>query len=337
MTVVSDPAPAASVVRPSAVRRVWTGIRWLLLLGLAVWALIRGLGFDHRTPFAQLISYTPYVGALSLALLLAALATRSWRAAVAATVLAALFGVFVLPREVGSSGPSDGQRLRVLAFNAKFGGASVSELMALLRRERPDVLSIEELTPALVTKLDAAGVSSLLPYRALRPDPGATGTGLWARFPLTDARRMDPTSGGFDQTIAVLRRPGKPAVEVGSAHPRPPLLQAQVWGSSHRWADDIAGLPAASASGPIRILAGDFNATLDHSPLRKLISTGYRDAAATVGKGLAPTWPYDGDRLPPVTIDHVLVDKRAGVGAFRTSQVSGSDHKAIVADLILPE
>lgn len=337
MTVVSEPAPAALVVRPSAARRVWTGMLWLLLLGLTVWALIRGVGFDHRTPFAQLISYTPYVGAFSPVVLVAALATRRWRAAVVAAALVALFAGIILPREVGGGGLSSGQRLRVLAFNAKIGGASVPELIALLRRERPDVLSIEELTPALATKLAAAGVASVLPYQALRPDPGATGTGLWARFPLTDARRMDPGSGGFDQTIAVLRRPGKPAVEVGSAHPRPPLPRAQVWGSSHRWADDLAGLPAASASGPIRILAGDFNATLDHSPLRKLIGTGYRDAAATVGKGLAPTWPYDGERLPPVTIDHVLVDKRAGVGAFRTYQVSGSDHKAIVADLILPE
>jgi endonuclease/exonuclease/phosphatase (EEP) superfamily protein YafD len=322
-------------VRPAVGRRAWNGFLWLLVAGVAGWALIRGVGFDHQTPFAQVISYTPYVGVLSVVVLLAALATRQWRIAGAAVLVVLVFAAFVVPRAVGGGGHSTGEPLRVLAFNAKIGGASVSALLAFLRRERPDVLSIEELTPSLAADLAAAGISDLLPYQALRPQLGASGTGLWARYPLTDSRTADPRS-GFDETYAVLRRPGRPAVEIVSAHPRPPLPRTQPWGSPSQWVGDIAGLPSASSSGPVRILAGDFNATLDHSPLRKLIGTGYRDAAATVGRGLAPTWPEDGTRLPPITIDHVLVDKRAGVAAFRTKVIAGSDHKAIVADLLLP-
>jgi endonuclease/exonuclease/phosphatase (EEP) superfamily protein YafD len=317
--------------------RVGRAVLWVLVAGLAVWALARWVGFDRQTPFAQLMAFTPYVGLAAVVVLLITLAARAWRPAAAAAVLVALFAAFLLPRMIPDNSPEGGERLRVLAFNARIGGASVPDLMALLRREKPDVLSIEELTPALAGKLTSAGISSLLPYQALRPELGASGTGLWARYPLTDARRMDPASGGFDQTVAMLRQPGRPAVEVGSAHPRPPLPQTQPWGSSHRWAGDIGGLPAASSSGPLRILAGDFNATLDHSPLRKLIDTGYVDAAAARGKGMKPTWPEAASRLPPVTIDHVLVDERAGVAAFRTHVVAGSDHKAIVADLLLPE
>ena len=40
-----------------------------------------------------------------------------------------------------------------------------------------------------------------------------------------------------------------------------------------------------------QILAGDFNATLDHAEFRALLDRGYVDAADAVGDGLTPTWP----------------------------------------------
>jgi endonuclease/exonuclease/phosphatase family metal-dependent hydrolase len=82
------------------------------------------------------------------------------------------------------------------------------------------------------------------------------------------------------------------------------------------------------------LLLGDFNATLDHAPLRRLIGSGYRDAADTVGAGLSPTWPADS--LPVVALDHVLADARIGVGAVSTHPVPDTDHRALAATLILP-
>ncbi len=87
----------------------------------------------------------------------------------------------------------------------------------------------------------------------------------------------------------------------------------------------------------MRVLAGDFNSTLDHSALRQLIGRGYRDAAATVGKGLIGTWgPYHGSQIPPVAIDHVLVDRSIGVRGVSVHRIPGSDHRAVFAELIPP-
>jgi endonuclease/exonuclease/phosphatase family metal-dependent hydrolase len=96
--------------------------------------------------------------------------------------------------------------------------------------------------------------------------------------------------------------------------------------------------PHADPGGPARILLGDFNATLDHAELRDLVSHGYRDAAAAAGKGLVPTWgPYHGPRrYPPITIDHVLVDRRIGVREVRVHRIPGTDHRAVLAWLTLP-
>jgi endonuclease/exonuclease/phosphatase family metal-dependent hydrolase len=103
------------------------------------------------------------------------------------------------------------------------------------------------------------------------------------------------------------------------------------------WRRDLLAEPRADRSQSPRVLLGDFNATLDHAPLRELISRGYRDAADTTGKGLIGTWgPYDGSPIPPVTIDHVLVDERIGVREVSVHPIPGSDHHAIVAGLTVP-
>ncbi|SHN45447.1 endonuclease/exonuclease/phosphatase family protein [Cryptosporangium aurantiacum] len=322
-------APAGLAQR--AVLRVWSGILWLSVASVAAWVLVRGFGYDHRTPFAQLVSFTPYLAVASLVPLVAALVTRAWRVAVVAGILVAVLGAFVVPRMVPSGSP-DGDRLTVMAFNTKIGVGSVEELAALIRREKPDVLTVQELTPEWAAKFAAL---ELFPYSAQRALPGAAGTGIWAKYPLTDARTVDPKS-GFDQTFAVLRRPGKPAVEVVSAHPRPPVIRTDDLGSPRRWVGDLERLPAASDSGPVRVMAGDFNASFDHSPFRDLVDTGYVDAAVEVGKGLVPTWPMNGNHAPPVTIDHVLVDSRGDASSFDAYTIAGSDHRAIVTDLVLP-
>jgi hypothetical protein len=58
---------------------------------------------------------------------------------------------------------------------------------------------------------------------------------------------------------------------------------------------------------PARILAGDFNVTLDHATLRGLLDSGYADAAEQRGDGLVATW-QDAGFPPPVAIDHVVAE-----------------------------
>jgi hypothetical protein len=53
----------------------------------------------------------------------------------------------------------------------------------------------------------------------------------------------------------------------------------------------IAALPGAGAPGDLQLIAGDFNATLDHRVLRRLLGRGYADAADAAGDGLTWTWP----------------------------------------------
>ena len=86
-----------------------------------------------------------------------------------------------------------------------------------------------------------------------------------------------------------------------------------------------------------RILAGDFNATLDHAQFRRLLRRGYADAASQAGHGLSLTWgPQPDRRLTLLAIDHVLIDRRCAVVTTSAHWLAGSDHRALYAELRLP-
>jgi endonuclease/exonuclease/phosphatase (EEP) superfamily protein YafD len=218
----------------------------------------------------------------------------------------------------------------VLTANLHYGDGDADELVALVRAEDVDLLSVQELTPKAQEKLEAANLGDLLPHRAADPDTGASGTALYARYPLSGVE-LRKGRGGFAMPFATLEVPQAPPVEVMAIHPLPPVGSSQV----SDWERDLSDLPGADPGETIRILAGDFNATLDHAELRDLIASGYSDAADAVGSALVPTWPRPIHTLP-ITIDHVLADERVYVQDVAIRDLSGSDHRMLLAKLVLP-
>ena len=156
------------------------------------------------------------------------------------------------------------------------------------------------------------------------PERGAGGLGVLARRPVD---RL----GGADVRIAV---PGAPPVRITSVHPRPPVHRT----ATPAWRRALAALPDSDSRGDVQILAGDFNATFDHPEFRALLDRGYIDAADAVGHGLKPTWPAPPRqrRALPLTIDHILVDRRVRVERVTIVQIERSDHRAVIAELRLP-
>lgn len=304
----------------------------MLVLPGVFWCAVRLSGWE-RGPLVQLMAFTPYVAIGSLLPLgLAVALRRRWAAVVAALTAAALLAV-VAPRALPEGMPNaTGPTLRVATANLLKGTADPAALVDLVRRHRIDVLALQEYTPAAQEALDRAGLSTLLGHRQVNPEESTIGSALYSRFPLRDGgvRRNE---GGFTQAYATVAVPGAPEIPVESVHP----LAPSSLGTLPYWRVDLAAQPPATPDGPPRILAGDFNATLDHAPLRRLLATGYRDAAAATGRGLVGTWgPYDGDLIPPVTIDHILVDRRIAVREVSVHPLAGSDHRMVYAELTLP-
>jgi endonuclease/exonuclease/phosphatase (EEP) superfamily protein YafD len=309
-----------------------SALAWVLVAPWTVWAAWRLLGLGGGYPVVAVLSVTPLAApGAALALVAALLLRRRAPAALAALSLAALASS-VAPRAIddGERAPAGARPLRVLSLNLLGTGARPAEVVALVRRTRVDVLSLQELRPESVTRLEAAGLRRALPGRVLRPRPGAAGNGLYSRFPLRAIR--PPSDTYFAMAAARIRAPGAVAVEVVAVHARAPTGSEAI----DDWRDDLDKLPGAPGSGPLRVLAGDFNATLDHRELRRLLDRGYDDAAEGAGAGLRTTWP-SGRRLPPlIAIDHVLLDRRAAVGDVSVHEVPGTDHRGVLAEVLLP-
>jgi endonuclease/exonuclease/phosphatase family metal-dependent hydrolase len=181
-----------------------------------------------------------------------------------------------------------------------------------------------------VTRLGRAGLDDLMPKQVTELRGSSLGSGLYSRFPLREGQPLAPAHAA--QPTAVLELPGGEEVELGCVHPRAPLPPSRR--AVARWRLELSVLPRP-AELP-RLLAGDFNATVDHAPFRRLLRLGYADAAMQTGNALTPTWGPLG-RPAVITIDHVLVDRRCAVLATSVHAVPGTDHRAVYAEIRLPE
>jgi endonuclease/exonuclease/phosphatase (EEP) superfamily protein YafD len=329
MTITS-PAP----VRRRGKRAGRTAMLWILVLPGAGWAVVRAGGWE-RGPLVQLFAFTPYVAAWSVIPALLALSTRRWLAAAVGVSAAAVLASSVLPRAIPDRdrGPLDGVPLNVMTSNMLHGDADPAEIVKLVKDHDVAVLAVQEYTYGAQAALKAAGLETVLPYSSPAPEYDTTGSGLYSRFPITGAG-VRHNAGSFLQAYGTIQPPGAGPLMVESAHPLAPFDLTAI----RAWRGDLEDEPRADPNGPPRILLGDFNSTLDHTPLRRLISHGYRDAADADGKGLLGTWgPYVGHPVPPVTIDHVLVDTRIGVHDVSVHRIPRTDHRSIISSLRVPK
>ncbi|MER7501838.1 endonuclease/exonuclease/phosphatase family protein [Nonomuraea pusilla] len=307
-----------------------TVLTWLAVTPFAAWAVARVAGLERGSLPTQLMTATPYAAAGSLVPLLIAALGRKRAATAVALLSTTALGFAVLPRALGGAEAATGRPMKVMTINMLFGKADPQAIMRLVREFQPDVLSTQELTPGAVADLDAAGLKELMPHRVLQDEWSAGGSGLYSRHPLEPLWDVVPPV-GHNMPAAIVSLPGGRPVEFVDVHPYPPL-GPQV----RNWNEALAGLPSASRD-TVRVLAGDFNASLDHASLRRLLARGYKDAADQVGAGLVPTWPANRRVLPPIiTIDHVLVDERVGVEEVSVRDVPGTDHRAVLAVLSVP-
>jgi len=329
----SDPARHDGGVSPSP--RVPARVALALTAPWAGFAALRALGAERGFPLVPALSFTPQAALGSALPVAAALLSRSRVVTALATGSALVLGATVLQRARPTPPVSaaDGPLLRVVSLNTLHGRADAATVVALVREHDADVVALMEVTPEGVTSLVDAGIADLLPHGHVMPagadQPPGSGGAIWTRLEVLQ-RTMVP--GRFGQPSVRLTVPGALDVELTAVHTHPPLQgPARV----ADWEQDLRQLPDPE-DGVLRVLTGDFNATPDHASFRRLLRSGWVDAARATGAGLRSTWsPVRGGR-PRLTLDHVLVDERVTPQWLQVVHVPGSDHRALVAEVRLP-
>jgi endonuclease/exonuclease/phosphatase (EEP) superfamily protein YafD len=314
-------------------------ISWLAAGGLACYGAARLAAADRCHRFeavtVPLLTFTPQAAAAAL---LGSLLLRRRSPVATAALTGTALAVVVLPRATRRpQPPAGGPVLRVITANLLKGRASAEAVVGLARRQGADVLFLQELTEPAVGRLKQAGLTDLLPHEMTDfAGPSARGRGIYARFPLAEGPGLGPAEAA--QLTARLELPGGQRADLFCVHvspPKPPWAPA----NAARWRSELAALPgpAGPAADPPRVLAGDFNASVDHAYFRRVLRRGHVDAAARLGHGLVPTWgPEPRGRPALLTIDHVLVDPGCAVQAVSVHPLPGSDHRAVYAEFRLP-
>ena len=232
------------------------------------------------------------------------------------------------PAAQPSAAAAQARTLRTMTLNTYFGGADPEAICQLVDRYDIEVLCLHESTPDLVEALKEAGLEEALPYFAGREK----GSHIWSAYPLED---VDPDAVGYDGShmpAATVEVDGA-RVRVVSVHTCAPIPgYEEYWFECFDLLENLGEEDEGRDPNVPYLLLGDFNATFDHEPFRAVLAkNGLVDAARSLGLGLAFTWPSQMVGLAPViAIDHALAQGGLEALEFRTFEVMGTDHLALV-------
>lgn len=292
---------------------------WLLV------ALIRVFGLDSAWPAVPLVAFTPLVMAtIVIPLVFSVVLLRAFWAALGMLATLLILMAIVMPRGIAQDQPAaSGKTLRIYSANLMKGAADEKVLAKQIRAARADLVALQEAGPDNLNALREEGL--LDQYRHVKAHAS---DGLYANYTLSKTPlTISDDNVGMTGVWPVISSRAL-GVDFQNFHSLSPTVPGRTSG----WAAALGSL-----SGPgdeLRIIAGDFNATVDHRNFRMLLDRGYSDAALETGRGFV--WTWSAGRLARLVIDHILVPESVAVKRFEVQELPGSDHRSISAELRLP-
>ncbi|WP_455356192.1 endonuclease/exonuclease/phosphatase family protein [Streptomyces sp. SYSU K217416] len=329
----ATPAAPPTTGPPTAApawRRIAARSAGVFLAGVSVLLGFRAADADGVTPVPQLLAYLPWLLApAGLGLLLAAAAR--WRTGLVwALVVLAATGWYVRPYGADAT-DAHGRvvaQLRVLTANVEFGGGTEG-LLDTVRREKPDLVFVQECDHTCSDALASRIPRKDYPYRHVVAAGGAEGSAILSVHPLRPAAGVP---GVLAMPGAVARIGGR-SVQLQLAHPLPPIP-----GGIALWREELGALRdyAARVKGTPALVVGDFNASQDHAAFRALLDAGgLHDSARLAGRSRTPSWPADNALIPGTQIDHVLAGDDFRARSARFLDLAHTDHRALLVELDL--
>jgi endonuclease/exonuclease/phosphatase (EEP) superfamily protein YafD len=280
----------------------------------------------------------PYVVAVGVLLTVAAFLTRRIKA-----ITMAVIGLTValLPAaDVPTARPSSAQG-GIKVMTANIFGDNIKDrtaFLALLKQERPDIVVLEETSPAWERLLSSSG---LYPYESSTEAMLRDALKVYSTLPIraeTELKRAVTEPQAYKQPLRLeLDLAGKPLF-LYAFHPETPR---RLW----QWRDRNAYLSAAADAvkgdlerAPV-IVAGDWN-TPTWSPFFRTFLQQSGLASTAVG-WLQPvtrfTMKLEALAYIGSTIDHIAVSPDIFLRDHRLGPAFGSNHRPVIVELTLPQ
>lgn len=213
---------------------------------------------------------------------------------------------------------------RLLQMNLLFDNPDPASVLSLIGRERPDVITLEEVSQMWREKL--ALLDSAYPYRVLCPSSsGDDGVLILSRRPLGAGSEGQCRGGSLAMVTVEF---GGRDVGIGALHLQWP------WPFDQSGQIDQLVVPLGLI-GETALLAGDLNAVSWSAAVGRVAQA----SAMTLVPGIGPTWLHHSlpDALRPagLPIDHVFAKGGVIVHSARTLEPAGSDHLPVLVEFSL--
>jgi len=307
--------------------RTQQGVRWIIKGALVLLLLLTLTAYlGTLNPYFELTTHfrVQYL-ALALFSLPFLLSFSQWFTL--AFMIVILNGITIIPLYSAPATHSEGVHIKLLLANVHYLNKRYSELIQLLKTERPTIAVIQEATQ--VWKQQLAHLKTLWPYHYSTSDSGVFGITLLSQIAMDSSAIVVLSRSGREGILAHFTVDGKPLALL-TLHPLPPYDPTFLQYRNQQLANAEKILSQISTP---KIVMGDLNATPWSPYYRQLLKgSGLRNTRQ--GFGILPTWPswslLDGLRIP---IDHCLVSSTIEVIDIKTAQIKGSDHLSLVIDI----
>lgn len=230
-------------------------------------------------------------------------------------------------------------RLRVMTYNVNFGIEGDRAGLDAIRAGAPDVMFLQETTPAWERALVGAFGATHPHHRfeATRNEWVAGGLGVMSRWPIAKVETLTDGPGPFFAHRVVIDAPGG-AFQVLNLHLRPPMSDSGSWlvgyfsTRGHREREARAHIAKLDPALPA-LAVGDFNEEDEGMAIAVFTARGFTSALPRFQPN-ATTWQWPvGGRTLRFRLDHVLHDRHFRAVGAAVIDRGRSDHAPVWADL----
>lgn len=319
-------------------------IRWLALVaciavvGITAIALL-STRFAWRFPWEILTHFQAQYCVIVLLLTVGLGLARRKRELLVGLACCAILSAQILPWYLPPRSllPQPEANLRLLVANINTQNRSHEQVLALIKKEQPDVAVFMEVDQVWVEQFNT--LSDPLPYSFGQPNPYNLGLMVYSKQPLIEPEIQFFGAEKNTSVVGQLAIAGK-TISLIATHPLPPA-KASFFHLRNRQLEQISQY-IKTLSMPV-VMVGDLNLSMWSPYYRRLINrTGLKNARQ--GFGVLPTWPTRGTFIIPTAIaglfsiplDHCLLSPELRVTNIRTDGDTGSDHRPVMVDLRVP-
>ena len=228
-------------------------------------------------------------------------------------------------------------KIRALLVNINTKNNNYSQVISLVRKEKPDIAVFLELDEFWANQLHS--INDILPYAVGRANPDNMGIAVYSKRPLEKPNIKFLGSSDHASVVGdfLVNRQVISLVATHFLQPIQPELILHTKQQLNAVSSYVKQLKQP------RLVIGDLNTTMWSPSYRDFVKkTGLRNARQ--GFGILPTWPTEANFSPIkpplswlllIPIDHFLISPEIKVLDIRTGANVGSDHLPLIADLIL--